>query len=166
MLEDLISRLNTIHTDCNKLCFLALGKYLECSGNIGVFCQNEDEYTIFLKLKDELTKESFNPNQKYFELINAINIEGREVPDGVYTHLYIRKPDQTPYGKYLGDVDFVLNFAEYEELKRQVSKGLVKNAQLYDRPGWDTIQITDPLISSVAYISTKEFAEKVRVKFD
>jgi hypothetical protein len=84
----------------------------------------------------------------------------------MYTHLYIRKPDPTPYGQYNGDVDFVLSGDEYVELKKLLLDGEeIKVAQIYDRVGWDTIQLIWPGINSVGYISTKEFAEKVRVRF-
>ena len=49
--------------------------------------------------------------------------------------------------------------------QNSVLSELIKGAEMYDRPGWDTIQISDPNINAVAYVSTKEFAEKVRVRF-
>ncbi len=154
-----------IHKDCFRICYLALGKYLEIAGNVGIFCQSEQEYGEFVSSKNELTEPSDNPNQKYFKLRKNIIIpRANDIPETIYTHLYIRKPDPTPYGLYRGDIDFVLDLIKYLEFKKTIKQ--VVGAQIYDRPGWDTIQITNPQIKSVAYVSTKEFAEKVRVKFD
>ena len=157
----LLKIINQIHTDCHKLCFQALGEHLPVAGNIGVFCHSKNEYELFTKIRGELTYPSDNPNQKYFLLKEPIVIGS-----ATYTHLYIRKPDPTPYGKYLGDVDFIMEEQEYSEFKNSVQNGLIKGAEIYDRPSWETVQITDQNINSVAYISTKEFSEKVRVKFD
>ena len=162
----LLKLIKQIHTDCHKLCKQSLGTYLPVAGNIGIFCQSESEYNIFTELREKIAELSDNQDQKYYKLCNPINIpENKEIPQATYTYLYIRKPDSTPYGKYPGDVDFVLELSDYTKLKESVSKGEIKGAEIYDRPGWDTIQITDPNFKSVAYVSTKEFAEKVRVKF-
>lgn len=167
-MDALLQRIQQIHDDCHRLCMLVMGKYIAVAGNIGIFCQSDDEYNEFLVYKDELTKPSPNPNQKYFELIEPIKVEGKDsLPQSVYTHLYIRKPDHTSYGKYLGDVDFVMDEASYKQFKLDVLAGkYAKGIEIYNRPNWDTVQITYPEVSSVAYISTKEFSEKVRVKFD
>lgn len=165
--KQLFDRIKRIHLSCFKLCKQILGAYLDASGNIGVFCQSEREYEIFMRIRKELTEMSNHPDQKYFRLYQPIiyATEG-EIPEATYTHLYIRKPDPTPYGKYLGDVDFILDSAEYQKLKESVTKGLIKGAEVYDRPKWDTVQMTSLDVDSVAYVSTKEFAEKVRVKFE
>jgi hypothetical protein len=146
----------------------ALGKCDPVAGNIGIFCQTEEEYIKFLALKDPLTKPSTNPNQKYFELLKPIKIDAKDIlPEAIYTHLYIRKPDYTPYGKYLGDVDFVMDEESYKQFKLDVLAGkYAEGIEIYNRPNWDTVQITYSGVSSVAYISTKEFSEKVRIKFD
>lgn len=165
--EELLRTIESIHFRCNKLCRLVLGKYLANSGNIGVFCHADDEYKLLTKVDEELTLPSDNPNQKYFRLRKPIVIAFKgDIPKATYTHLYIRKPDPTPYGKYLGDVDFVMESQDYLKLKNALLNGkVVKGAQIYNRPGWDTIQLTDSSIDVVAYVSTQEFAEKVRVKF-
>ena len=164
--SQLIETIKHIHFACHKLCKQSLGEYLVSSGNMGVFSQSKDEYKNFTRIREELTEPASNPDQKYYRLYEPIVISAEgNTPVSIYTHLYIRKPDSTPYGKYLGDVDFVLDEAEYLELKNSVINAKIKDAEMYDRPGWDTIQITDPAINAVAYVSTKEFAEKVRVKF-
>ncbi len=163
----LIERIKQAHFLCHKLCKKAMGKYLSVSGNIGIFCQSSEEYEQFTKIRQELTEASDNPNQKYFKLHRPIIIKSEKgVPKTAYTHLYIRKYDPTPYGKNLGDVDFVLEEEEYKNLKSQVEKGDVKGAEMYDRPGWNTVQIVDQNVKAVAYVSTQKFAEKVRFKFD
>lgn len=165
--KDLLERIEQVHFLCNGLCKKALGKYLSVSGNMGVFSKSDEEYVQFTNAKEELTEGSDNPNQKYFKLHQPIVIQSeKDVPETAYTHLYIRKYDPTPYGNNLGDVDFVLDEKEYSELKSQVEVGEIRGAEMYDRPGWDTVQITDPNVNAVTYVSTQEFAEKVRVKFD
>jgi 8-oxo-dGTP diphosphatase len=163
----LFSTIQQIHLTCNQLCEQLLEKYLPNSGNMGVFCQSEEEYKHFTKLREELTQPSDNSNQKYYKLREPIIIPASgDIPETTYTHLYIRNLDPTPYGKYKGDVDFVIEQEEYKELKERVGKGEIKGAEIYNRPGWDNIQLTDPTINAVAYISTMEMAEKVRIKFD
>lgn len=167
-MDALLQRIQQIHDDCHRLCLLALRKHTAVAGNIGIFCQTEEEYIKLLALKDLLTKPSTNPNQKYFELLKPIKIAAKEIlPEAIYTHLYIRKPDHTPYGKYSGDIDFVMDEESYKEFKLDVLAGKYdEGIEIYNRPNWDTVQITNPKVSSVAYICTKEFSERVRVKFD
>lgn len=149
------------------MCKQILGEYLPNSGNMGVFCHSDEEYTSLTKLREELTEPADNPNQKYYKLSEPIVIPAEgDVPETTYTHLYIRKPDPTPYGKYKGDVDFIIAPEKYLKLKEKVENGEVKGAEIYDRPGWDNIQLSDHDIDAVAYVSTKEMTEKVRVKFD
>jgi len=161
-LQNLIQK---IHEDCFVLCTQALGKYLPVAGNIGIFCQSENDFDIYTKIKEEITYPSDNPNQKYFELKIPIIIRSSgDVPEATYTHLYIRKPHiNSPEA---GDIDFVLPVSEYLQLKRRITNGeKIEGASIYDRPGWDNIEIRNPEIDALAYISTQEMAEKVRVKF-
>jgi len=166
-MKEFIERIKNIHTDCHMLINQSVGRFLPVAGNLGVFCQSEEEYDHFLVLSEEITFPSSNPNQKYFELKEPIGIQAKDdIPGAAYTHLYIRKPDPSPYGRYFGDIDFVMVSDEYKGFKELVNKDEIIGTEMYDRPGWDTIQITNPDINSVAYVSTKDFAEKVRVKFD
>lgn len=166
--EQLFKVVKRIHLDCYNLCEQVIGKYLSNSGNMGVFCHDSNEYELLTKARQELTHPSDDPNQKYYLLKEPIVIPSHgEVPKATYTHLYIRKPDPTPYGQYLGDVDFVMELDEYAKLKNSIlSEKEIEGIQIYNRPGWDTIQITDPQINSVAYISTMSMAVKARIKFD
>ncbi|MCA9392501.1 hypothetical protein KC614_04895 [candidate division WWE3 bacterium] len=164
--EKLFERIRVIHLDCMKICKSVLGEYLPVAGNIGVFCQSDDEYELFEQVKQTITLPSSNPQQKYFELKDLLTVEGIEnVPARTYTHLYIRKPDPTSYGKYLGDMDFVLEPDKYFELKTKVMNNLVPGAIIYDRENWDTIEMTNTEFNTVSYVSTQAFAEKVRVRF-
>ncbi len=154
-----------IHLACSKACHKGIGKYLPVAGNVGIFCQNEDDFNMYDGIRKEITHTSNNPDQKYFELIEPIVFEEEEgIPGARYTHLYIRKPAEDSPEK--GDVDFVLPPEEYMELKESVVRGeLPEGVTIYDRPGWDNIEIRDPEFDGLAYVSTQEMAEKVRVRF-
>ncbi|MDB6028964.1 MAG: hypothetical protein JWM68_5187 [Verrucomicrobiales bacterium] len=160
-LKDLIQN----HLACFDLCYRAFGMYFPVAGNIGIFCQSEEEFEDFTKMCTELTYSSDNLNQKYFELKIPIAINSiGAFPPAVYTHLYIRRPNIA--SPEVGDIDFVLSLDDYKKLKDRILKGeKIAGASIYDRPGWDTIEIRNPEINALAYISTQEMAEKVRVKF-
>lgn len=166
--EELLTTINRIHVDCYQLCKNAFSKYFNNSGNMDVFCHSDEEYGLFTKIREELTEPSDNPKQKYYRLLEPIVIPAKnDVPKIGYTYLYIRKPDPTPYGLYRGDVDFFTNENEYRALKQSLLDGtVIQGAKMYDRPGWDFIQLSNPAIGSVAYVSTKENVEWVRVKHD
>lgn len=165
--EQLIALIRSIHEDSYGLCKRAFGKYFSNAGNVAIFCHSDREYTGFEELQKELTEPSDNPNRKYFKLYDPIFIPAeRGLPEGVYTYLYVRKPDPSPYGRFSGDVDFFTESEEYLRLKESLQKGVVfEGAEIYDRPGWDMIQISNPNISAVAYVSIKSMTEKVRVRF-
>lgn len=162
--EELIEAIKHTHFACFELCKKAFDKYLSVAGNVGIFCHYDDEYKILTKLREELTESSDNLNQKYFRLHKPIVFSATEdVPETVYTHLYIRKPDQ--YRAQVGDVDFVIDDEKYIELKRLLQGGLqIKGGRIFDRPDLDMIELSDPDIDALAYISTKAMTEKVRVK--
>lgn len=155
MMDSLMGRIKCVHEDCWGLCLKIIGRPLLVAGNIGVFCQNEEEYRKFARLSQELCESSDDPNRKYFRLKSPM-VSG----EATYTWMYIRRPDLTDYGKYLGDVDFVMESGEYQKFKGNLPVGAV----VYDRPGWDMVQLSDPSIASVAYVAIKEMAERVRVK--
>ncbi len=149
---------------CFELCKKAFGKYLPVAGNMGIFCHYDNEYKYLTKLREEITEKSDNFNQKYFRLHEPIiNTAKDGVPETIYTHLYIRKPDQ--YRAQVGDVDFVINDDEYSMLKKALQDGSsVNGARVFDRPDLDMIELSDPDIDTLAYVSTKAMTEKVRVK--
>ncbi len=162
-LED---KLSHIFSGCRTLLETIVALDLPTAGNIAVFAQSENEYAELSKLVFTLIHSSNNPNQKYFELVNPIILTDGKGAKATFTYIYIRKPDPSDYGKYLGDVDFIMSPNEYEKLKQKIILKKYPGAIMYDRPGWDTIQLTLPEIDVVSYISTKAMAEKARVKFD
>jgi hypothetical protein len=163
---ELLQLIKHIHVECYKLCKQSFNKYLENSGNIGIFCHYENEYAVLTSIRRELTEPSDNPDQKYFELISPIHIAPiDDIPETIYTHLYIRKPDPTPYGLYVGDIDFYLSDVEYDKYKAELLDGKdIKGARIYDRPDLDMIQLHDPNIDAVAYVSKKTMTDAVRIK--
>lgn len=165
--EKLYAKVEHIHFSCFELCKQALGKYLPVAGNVGIFCQSEQEFELLTKLREEITEPLDNPNQKYYLLYKPIVIPAKEdVPKTSYTYLYIRKLDPTPYGRYVGDIDFVLKDSDYANLKESLKNGaVIKGAEIYNRPGWDMIQLSVPEIDCVAYVGTDAMTQKVRVRF-
>ncbi len=162
--DELREAIKHIHFACFELCKQSFGKYLPVAGNMGVFCHYEDEYKFLTQLRKELTEGSDNVSQKYFRLHNPIIIPARgDVPKTVYTHLYIRKPD--PYRFHTGDVDFVLEEDKYWELKKSLQKGaVIKGARIFERQDLDMVELYNPDIDALGYVSPQEMTEKVRVK--
>ncbi|OGJ01520.1 hypothetical protein A3G98_00270 [Candidatus Nomurabacteria bacterium RIFCSPLOWO2_12_FULL_37_8] len=162
--EQLLEAMKYTHFACFELCKKALGDYLPIAGNMGIFCHYESEYTFLTKLREELTEKSDNFNQKYFRLHEPITIPANgNVPETTYTYLYIRRPDQ--YRAQVGDLDFVLDDEKYKELKNSLPKGKeINGAKIFDRPDLDMIELSDPDIDALSYISTRAMVEKVRVR--
>lgn len=151
------------HHGCFELCKKIFGWYLPVAGNIGIFCHYEAEYGFLTKLLERLTEKSDNWNQKYFRLHEPIAIPAHgNIPDTIYTYLYIRKPD---HHTEVGDVDFVLNGKEYSELKSNLSKGvIIRGMEILDRPELDLIRLSDPEFDVVSFIGQKDMTENVKVK--
>ena len=143
------------HFMCFELCKMAFGKYLPVAGNIGVFCHYDGEYDFLTKLREEITDKSDNVNLKYFRLHEPIVIPAKgDVPETVYAYLYIRRPDQ--YRAQVGDVDFVLDGQAYVELKKSLASGeKFTGAKIFDRPDLDMIELSDPDIDALAYVSDR-----------
>jgi hypothetical protein len=162
--DELMSAIKHIHFECYKLCKDSFNKYLPNSGNIGVFCHYQDEYEYLTGVRKELTEETDNVDQKYFRLHKPIVIDAEgDVPETIYTHLYIRKPD--PYRHHVGDVDFYLEPLEYTELKNEMLNGkIVPGARIFDRPDLDMIELYNPDSDALGYVSTDDMTQKVRIK--
>ena len=162
--DKLFEAIEYIHFSCFKLCKEAFGKYLPIAGNMGVFCHYNNEYEFLTKLREELTEKSDNFNQEYYHFHNSIIISQKgDIPETIYTHLYVRKPDQ--YRAQVGDVDFVLDKKKYIKLKNLLSNGVeINGAKIFDRPDLDMIELSNPDIDTLAYVSTKTMTERVRVK--
>ena len=163
--DELFEAIKHIHFECHKLCKQSFGYHLpNNAGNIGVFCHYDEEYENLIKIRRELTEPSDNPNQKYFTLLKPIVISAQyDVPETTYTHLYIRKPD--PYRHHVGDVDFYLEPGKYKGLKDELIAGKkMKGARVFDRPDLDMIELYDPDVDVLAYVSTEKMSDAVRVK--
>ena len=153
--EGLFEAIKWVHFECYKLCQQTLGKYLQNSGNIGIFCHYEEEFITLRKIREKLTEPFDNPNQKYFQLHNPIVIPAHgDIPETTYTHLYIRKPD--PYRHQVGDIDFYLEPTKYKELKQSILSGVkMKGARVFPRPDLDMVELHDPDVDVLAYVSPK-----------
>lgn len=162
--EELIEAIKHTHFECHKLSKQFLGEYLPVAGNIGIFCHYDEEYEILTKLRKELTEYSDNINQKYFRLLEPIVIAAKDgIPETTYTYLYIRQPD--PYRHHVGDVDFYIEPERYTELKQSLLVGkVVKGARIFPRQDLDMIELYNPDLDALSYISTHTMTEKVRVK--
>lgn len=162
--EDLFEAIKHVHFECYKLCKQSFAYYLPNAGNMGIFCHYEDEYDNLIKIRKELTEESDNVNQKYFRLHSPIVISERgDIPETTYTYLYIRKPD--PYRFHVGDVDFFLENEKYNNLKQSMIEGnKLTGARIFDRPDLNMIELYDPDVDALAYVSTETMSTQVRVK--
>jgi hypothetical protein len=162
--EQLLEAIRHIHFECHKLCRQSFGHYLPNAGNMGVFSHYDDEYELLINIRKELAEPSNNPSQKYFRLYEPIVIPPQDdIPETTYTYLYIRRPD--PYRHHVGDVDFYLEQGEYSELKQSLLSGKkMKGARVFDRADLDMIELYDPDIDALAYVSTNHMTEKVRIK--
>jgi hypothetical protein len=162
--EQLLKAIEHIHFSCFALCKQMFNDYLPVAGNIGVFCHYDDEFKFLQKLRQEMTEPSEEPKQKYFKLREPIYIAAKDgVPETVYTHLYIRKPDI--YRAQVGDIDFVIEEEKYRELKTSLQDGaIITGARIFDRSDLDMVELYNPDIDALGYVSPREMAEKGRVK--
>lgn len=161
--RELLEAIKHTHFACFELCKKAFGRYLPVAGNIGIFCHFDDEYKFLTKLREELTEQSDNWNQKYYRLHEPITIPAQnDIPETTYTYLYIRKPDKH---EEIGDVDFVLNNKEYLELKSSLLSGTeIKGMEILDRPDLDLIRLSDPEIDTLSFIGSKNMTENIKAK--
>lgn len=162
--DELLEAIKYIHFACYKLCKQSFGKYLPNAGNMGVFCHYDDEFQKLVDIRNQIVKPSDNPDQKYFELYEPIVIPAQnDIPETTYTHLYIRKPDI--YRAQVGDVDFYLDQLKYDKLKQSLIDGTeIKGARVFPRNDLDMIELYDPDIDALGYVSTNVMSEKVRIK--
>jgi hypothetical protein len=162
--SELLEAIEHVHFSCFELCRQSFDKYLPIAGNMGVFCHYDAEYESLIELRKQLTEASENVNQKYFKLYQPVVIPAcGDVPETTYTFLYIREPD--PYRSHVGDVDFVLEEENYQELKKSLQDGrVIKGARIFERPDLDMVELHDPDIDALGYVSPREMTEKVRVK--
>ncbi len=151
------------HEACYKLCHMALDAYLPVAGNVGIFCHYDNEYEKLTALREKMTDPTIHFNKKYFKLHEPIIIPANgRIPAATYEYLYIRKPD--PYRAQVGDVDFVMRTDKYQELKKLLRSGTEINAaRLYeDSSGLDMVELYDPDIDALGYLTTSTMAEKIQ----
>lgn len=162
--SELLKAIIHVHFACFELCKQVFGRYLPVAGNMGIFCHYDSEYQSLIELRKKITENSDNLNQKYFRLHNPIVIPAKgDVPETTYTYLYIRKPD--PYRHHVGDVDFVLEENQYEELNKSLQEGKdIKGSRVFERSDLDMVELYDPDVDALGYVSPREMTEKVRVK--
>lgn len=159
--DQLIEAIKYTHFACHNLCKQSFGIYLPNAGNMGIFCHYDDEYDKLVALRKEMTEPSDNPAQKYFKLYEPITIPPEnDIPETTYTHLYIRRPD--PYRHHVGDVDFYLEQEQYDELKQSLIDGKqTKGARVFPRNDLDMIELYDPDVDALGYVSANTMTEKV-----
>ncbi len=162
--NQLLDAIQHTHFSCFELCKKAFNSYLPVAGNMGIFCHYDLEYKFLTELREGLTAKSDNLNQKYFRLYKPIVIASKDdIPETTYTHLYIRRPDQ--YRAQVGDVDFMVDNEKYTKLKEALMEGRhVNSVTIFNRPDLDMIELSDPDIDALAYLSTTAMTEKVRAK--
>lgn len=162
--KELFDAIKHIHFECHKLCKESFNRYLSNAGNIGVFCHYEKEYENLIKLRKKLTESSNNPDQKYFRLHKPIAISAKgDIPETTYIYLYIRRPD--PYRHQVGDLDFYLGPEKYHKIKKSLLTGKkINGARVFERPDLDMIELYNPDVDALAYVSTKKMTQKVRIK--
>ena len=151
-----------LHRTCHELCFDVFGKYLPVAGNVGIFSHYENEFTDLSKLRNALTAEVPNYNNKYFKLLKPITISGQgDTPGATYEFLYVRNPD--PYRSQVGDIDFILDPTEHELFKRELTTNEFRNkARIFSRPEENMIELFDADKDVLSYVVTSPMSEKAR----
>lgn len=159
---ELMEAIEYLHYACFKLCMQALGAYLPIAGNVGIFCHYDDEYTNLIQFRSKLTEPSDNPKQKYFKLHQPIIISAKDsIPETIYTHLCIRKPD--PYRAQIGDIDFIMPADKYASIRGSLQNGeTIHGARIFDRPELDMIELYDFDIDALGYVCTQQVTVEVR----
>jgi hypothetical protein len=162
--KQLLEAIQYVHVACHRLCRQSFSEYLPVAGNVGIFCHYDSEYEQLTTLRQELTEPSDNVNQKYFRLHEPIVVPAQDgIPEATYSYLYIRKPD--PYRAHVGDVDFFVGIDRYAGLKQSLENGeVIAGARLFPRADLDMIELFNPDVDVLGYVSTATMTEKVRKK--
>ncbi|MEI6728370.1 MAG: hypothetical protein WCK98_01885 [bacterium] len=163
--KNLHERIEIVHKGAYNVCHEIFGEVFKNSGNIGIFCQTENEYKTFEQLATQLTKKSTDLNQKYFELLEPIKLDFTNETIS-YTHLYIRKPEANNYGKNLGDIDFRLDKIKFESIYEKVlNKTLDPRVGIYIYKNLTMLEVKDLSTPALAYLAVPGTAEKMRFRF-
>lgn len=162
-LDQLLEAIAYIHDACHGLCKDAVGDYLPVAGNLGIFCHYEAEFDRLIQLRSELTEPSDDPKQKYFTLLEPVVIpQQNDVPGATYTHLYVRPPD--PYRSQVGDIDFYLEPDKYNALKQSLIPTKQAGMRPFLRDDLDMIELLNPDVDVLGYISPSDISAKVNIK--
>lgn len=150
--KELLYAIKYIHVLCATLCKQTVGTYLPVAGNIGIFCQDADEYERLVGIQKKLTNTEIHVYGKYFLLHNPVTIPTQDgIPGATYRYLYIRRPDI--HKPQAGDVDFFMEPVAYARLKASLSAGTqIPGMRVLDRPDLDLIECYDPSVDAFAYI--------------
>lgn len=161
--EQLMEAIRYTHFECSKLCYRAFGKYLPNAGNIGVFCHSKEEFEFLTKLREKLTDSNISFNGKYFRLHKSIVIPSQNsIPETTYKYLYIRHPDEDK--PQVGDIDFVLDKDEFNELKKLSLNGEnINNIEIFYRPDLDMIRLSKTDVDVLSYLTTKTVDETLGI---
>lgn len=154
----LIKAITYIHITCHRLCKQSMGTYLPVAGNVGVFCHFDDEYMYLKNLQKEITDVSQSVYGKYYLLYKPILIPTKQdIPETIYSYLYIRKPDSKKH--HVGDIDFYIDPKKYSELKQSLYDGkqIPGARMLPNRPDLDLIELYDAAIDTCGYVGDKKW---------
>ncbi|MCR4329044.1 MAG: hypothetical protein NUV65_00685 [Candidatus Roizmanbacteria bacterium] len=162
--DQLFKAIEYIHLESHRLCKENLGYTLPVAGNIGFFCHYVPEFELLTGMRKKLTDSNDNWNQKYFRLREQITIPAQvDIPETIYTYLYIRKPDSN--NELVGDIDFYMEPDKYRELKQSLLFGkVIEGVQIFDRPDLDLLKLSRTESDVVAFIGKKTMAENIRGK--
>jgi len=151
--EELFKAIEHVHIQCHKLCLQKFGYFLPVAGNIGIFCHYDEEFEKLTEIRKEMTDINEHWNRKYYKLLKSITLHAlNDIPPTIYTHLYIRHPD--PYRSHVGDVDFYMEPEKYRKLKESLLTGTqIKGVRLFERKEEDMVEMYDPDIDAVAFVS-------------
>ena len=160
----LFNAIEYIHIETHRLCKQKLGYLLPVAGNIGVFCHYEDEFKLLTNLRKELTDLNDHWNKKYFRLYRPIIIPAKDnLPETMYTYLYVRKPD--PNQPFVGDVDFYLTPEKYKIFKQSVRSGAFHDGvTILQRTDIDFVKLSDPAIDVTAFVGSYNLEEVATAK--
>lgn len=158
--EQLLKAIEYVHLTCFNLCYQAFGEYLPAAGNVGIFCHFDEEFFFLTKLREDITDAADNWNKKYYRLHEPIIIpDHNNIPEAVYTHLYIRRPDENK--PEVGDIDLVMPKDKFDMYKTMADEqGKIGQTKALYRPDLDMIRISQPEVDALLYLTTTTMEQK------
>ena len=157
--DELVLAVSHIHAEALKLSRAAFGEYLPVTGTVAIFTHSEAEFSSLQDLQGSITSSDDPFNGKYRRLLTPINVpENDGVPGGIYTHLYVRRPD--PYRSHVGDIDLYLSPEQYTERKYDVSEDKISGARVFPENRLDMIELYDFDSDVLAYADSFRLNDK------